>query len=272
MHVIKNTLVSRSSSAQLLWSPKCKPQTLEWHVQPLDSAATAPTAPATLQSGFDWCFQHQTLCRQTHSTQHPIKLLRNPCQMHPADSSCSIFCLIYTTAPLLFTLESPGSHWPVFAAWPAACSSTSNLQLNNSTSHFHVRTTRFLLSRVLVCNVCLPDVVFWFGAYSRNNAVTCKNRKWTRSYQLPQTCPVQSYHSATEVTQQHHSSQILRGTQVKCSLLSTTELWINNFSSIKGLFLKWFEFGCSSWENKELSCSPPAILHLGFGAHHTSLI
>lgn len=112
--------MSRSSSAQLLLRPNCKPQMLEWHVQPLDSAATDPTAPATLQSAFDWCFQHQTFCRQTHSSQHPIKLLRNPCQMHPADSSWSIFWFIYTAAPLLFTPEPPGSPWPVFAAWPAA--------------------------------------------------------------------------------------------------------------------------------------------------------
>lgn len=185
------------------------------------------------------------MCRQTHSTKHPIKPLRNPCQTQPADGSWSTFWLIYTTAPLLFTLEPLESRLRyrcllLDLLHTAGRSSTSSPELNNSTPRFHVRTTRFRLSSVLVCNVCLPDVVFWFGAHSRNNAVTCKNRKLTKNYPLPWTCPVQSSHGTAAVTQQHYFSQILRGSQVKCSLSSTTELWINNFSSIKHLlFQTW---------------------------------
>lgn len=185
------------------------------------------------------------MCRQTHSTKHPTKPLRNPCQTQPADGSWSTFWLIYTTAPLLFTLEPLESRLRYRCLLPdllhtAGRSSTSSPELNNSTLRFHVRTTRFRLSSVLVCNVCLPDVVFWFGAHSRNNAVTCKNRKLTKNYPLPWTCPVQSSHGTAAVTQQHYFSRILRGSQVKCSLSSTTELWINNFSSIKRLlFQTW---------------------------------
>lgn len=69
-----------------------------------------------------------------------------------------------------------------------------------------LRTKRFQLSSVLFCSVCLPDVVFWFGAYSRNNTVTHKNRKWTQIYQLHRTCPAQSHRNSTSSRIQHSSS------------------------------------------------------------------
>ena len=142
------------------------------------------------------------MCRQTHSTKHQIKILRNLCQMHQADSSWSIFWLIYMTAPLLFTLETLENSlfylcFLLDLLHTAGGSSTFSLELNNSTLCFNVRSERFLLSSMLFCNVCLPDVVFWFGAYSRNNTVTHKNRKLTKIYQLHRTCPVQSYHHTT---------------------------------------------------------------------------
>lgn len=262
MQVIKNTLLSVSFRAGSLLRPNCKPQRLEWHVQPLDSVATDTTGPATLQPAFDRCFQHQKPRRQTHSTKHPIQLLRNACQEHPADSSWSIFWVIYTVAPLLFTLEPLESPlWQCLLLdllHTAGGSSTSNLQSNSSTPRFHGRTTRFLLSSVLVCNVCLPDVVFWFGAYSRNNAVTCKNRKWTQSYQLPWTCPVQSCHSTTAVTQQHEfRAKFWLNAHFcppqSCELIAFQALNICCFKHE----VVWI-WRYSTWEHEELSCSSPA--------------
>lgn len=134
------------------------------------------------------------MCRQTHSTKHQIKIFWNLCQMHQADSSRSIFCLIYMTAPLLFTLETLEnslfySYLLLDLLHTAGGSSTFNLELNNSTLRFNVRTKRFLLSRMIFCNVCLPNVVFWFEAYSRNNTVTHKNRKWTKKIPVSPNMP-----------------------------------------------------------------------------------
>lgn len=199
MQVIKNTLVSWSFSAQLLLNPNCKPQTLEWHVQPLDSAATDPTGPATLQSGFDWCFQHV----QTNS----LNQTSNQTAQKPVPNASSRQLLEQFLAYLhdgTFAVYT-GASWkafalPAFAARPAAHSgrlSVSNLQLNNSTPALFMSEPPDSYSAVCwFCSVCLPDVAFWSGACSRNNAVTCKNRKLTKSHQLPQTSPVQSYHSS----------------------------------------------------------------------------
>lgn len=119
MQTIKNTLVSWSFSVQSLLSPNCKPQTLEWHVQPLDSAATDPTGPATLQSGFDWCFQHvQTDSLNQTANQTAQKSVPNASSRHLLEH---FLAYLHDGTFAVYT----GASWkpcalPVFAAWPAA--------------------------------------------------------------------------------------------------------------------------------------------------------
>lgn len=204
------------------------------HVHYLDLRATGPTITSSLESGLDWCFQHvQTNSLNKTSNQNTQKSVPN------ASSRQLLESFLAYLHDSTFAVYTKGS-WkqfilPVFAIWPLytqqevqVCSIWSQ---TTALYALMLRTKRFQLSSVLFCSVCLPDVVFWFGAYSRNNTATHKNRKWTEIYQLHQTCPAQSYRNSMSSRIQHSSS--MKRSYVRYSFLSPTELWANKLSNLQ---------------------------------------
>lgn len=111
--------MSQSFGSWSVLTPNCNPLTLEWHVQPWNSAATDPKAPATLQSGFDWCFQHV----QTNS----LNQISNRTAQKSVPNTSSRQLLEHFLAYLqdgTFAVYT-GVSWkafvlPVFVAWPPA--------------------------------------------------------------------------------------------------------------------------------------------------------